>query len=245
MGKLNLFLLSIFSLAVILSGQASYASEAEHVYLEGQDGHFKLEEGKIYHWTWEDGEHKAPEKPTVTGKTEAAKPASPEEQPGALTSITREAIEKMVDEFKDAVHARDIDSIAAQISPDAIIFITIDTPQGTQNLRFGKDEYMAHLKEGWSQASHYDYEVKNLKIDISSDGQSATIESDIHESVGAQGMVVRTVTHENLAVELINEPITVDLENQTLTAVLNVLKSTLDLTIEIKGNNVRISSKNC
>jgi ketosteroid isomerase-like protein len=204
MRNLSFSLLVAFSLALMLSGQPVEASNGEHVYLDGQDGHFKLEEGKIYHWTWEGQETKAPEKPTVTGKTEAAKPAPPEEQPGALTSITREALEQMVDEFKNAVRKRDLDSIAAQFSPDAVIFITIDTPEGTQNLRFGKDEYMAHLQEGWSQVSHYDYEVKNLKMDISSDGQSATIESDIHESVGVQGMTVKTVTHENLALELIN-----------------------------------------
>ncbi len=44
---------------------------------------------------------------------------------------------------------------------------------------------------------------------------------------------------------LLKDTLTVSFENQTLTAVLNVLKLTSDLTIEKKGEVINISRKNC
>lgn len=204
---------AIFSLAMLILSHPAWAGEAEHVYIGGEHGHFKLEEGKIYHFKWT-GE--ALEKPAeAEGPPPMVKPAeavrtapasaekrAPEAEPGDLARITREAIDRMIRDFEEAASRKDFDSVARYFAEDVIIFLTIETPQGTQNLRFDRDEYLAHVKQALSLFPYYEYRSENVTVNISEDGQSATASSDVHETMGNQEIKVSSVTRENFALEL-------------------------------------------
>lgn len=210
-----IFAVGALVLTFVLSAQSIWAAGAEHVYIEGKYGHFRLEEGKIYHFKWSGSGLEKPAaatepspsiKPAQAAKAALApaKKTSPAAEPGGLSKITRESVERMINDIEAALSKKDFDTIARYLAPDAMIFLTVSTPEGTQSLRFNRDEYIAYLRQGLPLLPFYEYRVENVAVNISEDGRSATVTSDVHEIMGTQEMKVRILTRENLALELMD-----------------------------------------
>jgi hypothetical protein len=217
MVNLRRSLLIFFSLTMICSAHVSYA--AEDVYLKGDKGHFKLEPGKVYHWDWTGTKEPPkktglPEKPAITEAPAAVEipPAAVEIPPeaaktetqaveGEAPAITREAVAMMMSEIEEAANRKDIDSIAYYLAPDLVVFLTVDSPGGRQDLRLNKEEYLEKLQQGFSKIPAYSYRSENVDIIISQDGKSATIVEDIRETVGTLEAKTEVVSNQKSALE--------------------------------------------
>jgi hypothetical protein len=210
---------------MICSAHVSYA--AEDVYLEGAKGHFKLQPGKVYHWNWKGIEKPPaktglPEKPAITVATPPPKAAPAEagtppdtikkKAPlveGGIPAITGEAIAMMMSEIKEAANKKDVDSIAQYLAPDLVVFLTVNSAGGRQDIRLNKDEYIKKLKDAFSKIPAYSYRSENANIIISRDSKSATIDENIRENVGTREMKAEVVSHQKSAIELRNGQILV------------------------------------
>ena len=100
--------------------------------------------------------------------------------------------------------ARDIDRIAALLSPDSRIELRTRIGDREQVSLFTRADYVAMLRSGYagmSDLSDYDYKVDAQQVTLESDPPGATVVSAVTESFTFHGQRRRTHSEETARVE--------------------------------------------
>jgi ketosteroid isomerase-like protein len=130
--------------------------------------------------------------------------------------ITEEDIKWMMRDVEDANKKKDVNRVINHMAPDIVINLTMKSAFGMQNIRFTRDEYKAHIEEGWAKATLYEYHVTNKKLTISEDGRSAFTESDVTEVLEVQGKRAESSSHQKTFLEIVDGKILVTRLDATL-----------------------------
>ena len=119
-------------------------------------------------------------------------------------SLTEADIERMLNQIDQAAQNHDAEGVGRHLAPQ--VKITIDMSAVAPQMptqRLGKAEYLAQLREGWTQVQHYSYQRGNTRITIAPGGQSASASATVRESLKMQGQMLTSVSDETTLVELI------------------------------------------
>ncbi len=125
------------------------------------------------------------------------------------------AIEQMLVEMEAAVHAQDVEQLMSHFAPDAAIRISMPAALGG-DIDVGLADYEAMLAISWSIPADYNYEVKDVNIDLHADQNQATVTDTVYETMSMEGEVMfSTKTVQTLLVELVdNKPLIKSLEGE-------------------------------
>ena len=111
--------------------------------------------------------------PKIPSKTTTAEPVT--KSPAAEIRLTRDGIEKLLEELDRANREKDIDRILRLIAPDATI--TIHMKQGTQvqSATLTRDDYRKTLAMTFAFSSGNDFARTNTSVTMASDERSAKV----------------------------------------------------------------------
>ena len=116
--------------------------------------------------------------------------------------LTQAELKTMLAQLDKAVQAHDSAGVGRLLA--AHVKITIDMKSsGVPVMRMNKSEYMAQLRQGWSESQNYGYQRINTRIEIAPDGKSARITGTVKETIGLQGRNFTSTVDEVARVELI------------------------------------------
>ena len=107
----------------------------------------------------------------------------------AETTLNTESVNKLLNNIQESVRKKDADKFATYFTDDAKI--TIEMPSnmgGTMNLNM--TQYIKMLKEGWALPAKYTYEVKDIRIKISQNKNSATVNDVTLEKIEMNGKII-------------------------------------------------------
>ncbi|HVK56022.1 MAG TPA: nuclear transport factor 2 family protein [Burkholderiales bacterium] len=116
--------------------------------------------------------------------------------------ITEASAKEFLRKVDKAIASKDAAAFEKYISENADISGTITTSGQTQSFKFNKAQYMAALRDTWTQASNYTYRRSNEKIVLS--GAKATVTADVAESMVLQGQHVSAKSKEVGTLEKVN-----------------------------------------
>lgn len=122
----------------------------------------------------------------------------------SATFITESEVRSIMDSVEAATLEKDIDGVVEHMARDVIINVTVDTPFGPQRQRLTREEFREQTRKGWAMAGQYDYRREKEGISIAEDGLTATVRTDIRETMTIQGRRVRTTTRETATLAVVD-----------------------------------------
>lgn len=118
--------------------------------------------------------------------------------------LTKQILQKMVQEVEKASVSRDVNVVLKYIAPEVRIVTKVKTPSGEQTVPMDYETYKTALVQTWSAAKEYHYKREKLDIKISPDQKEATITAVVRESYVMDGDRMTTVAREVSTVRLVN-----------------------------------------
>ena len=115
--------------------------------------------------------------------------------------LTDYQIRNRLQEVDDAIVAADPDRVVSFLAPDAVIQSTTHVYGGARTDTLDPSGYRAALAETFEAVDEYEYQRTTKHIEISEDGNSATVESFVLEGVHHHGRWLRTKTRETATFE--------------------------------------------
>ena len=111
--------------------------------------------------------------------------------------LNRTIINKMLDNVQKSVISQNIDEFSIYFTDDSTFTLEMPKHMGGKST-INKLEYIQMLKQGWSMPNlKFDYEVKNIEIDISKDEKSAVVSSVTIEKMKMNGkLIMSSTSHE-------------------------------------------------
>ena len=147
----------------------------------------------------------------VAGPTIAAETGTTREPvtPAQVQVITDSAIRQTIDSILDAANNRDTEGVAGLLAPNATIEMTVDVSGNPQNFRFNRDQYRAHIQQGFGQVKTYRTGYSNVETQIAADGKRAIATFKMTEEATTQDRILRSVSSQTVQFELIEGQIRV------------------------------------
>ena len=123
----------------------------------------------------------------------------------SLTAITESEVHAMLDRMEKATKKRNVAGIIVPFAPDIKIKIYVTNPRTNKEVgtTFTKAQFAAALRLTFRRSLAYQYERKNTRVKIY-DEQTATITSEIYETVKMREGTVRGASSEVTYVSLRN-----------------------------------------
>ena len=119
---------------------------------------------------------------------------------GDSDRLTEQMITDMHDKMELAAQAHDLNTLMSYYSKDVVISIAMaNAPTTTLNW----DQYRQAAEQSWKRGTDYQYESKDLTIDIATDGKSAKVSDTVIESIKMFGKTINTTTNETTTVALV------------------------------------------
>jgi ketosteroid isomerase-like protein len=120
----------------------------------------------------------------------------------AETTLTETSVNQLLKDVQTAIDDKNISVFASYFTDDSTItFVMPENLGGTSTLN--KQQYIESLKQAWAMPAENTYEVKDIKIDVAPDGQSALATDVVLEAVVLNGKTVAsTQTHETINIVL-------------------------------------------
>ncbi len=127
------------------------------------------------------------------------------------------AIHKLLAQTDAAIERRDADGIAAHLSPQVRIVMTLSASDQTQVLRLSRDQYLQVLREGWAVAKNYRYQRGDVRIEYLDGASRARVTAVVIESFTVKGKPVTGKTRERVLVEMVDgRPLVVEVQAQSI-----------------------------
>ena len=123
----------------------------------------------------------------------------------SLTSITESDIQAMLDSLDRAARKGNVAGMIAPLAPDIKIKMSVLTP-GSNKEQVGtltKEQYAFNLRQVMRRRLSYQFERKNTRIKIY-DAQTATVTSDLYETLKLRQGTIRGASSEVLYLSLRN-----------------------------------------
>jgi hypothetical protein len=114
----------------------------------------------------------------------------------AQESITETKLNSMLNSVDRAARKGSVAGIVAPMAKDVKIKVTIESPTQKKVLNLSKDQYAFYTREGLRHRIAYQLERKNVRLKVYEDGQSATITSNLYETLTIRGGTLRAVSTE-------------------------------------------------
>lgn len=108
---------------------------------------------------------------------------------GGQTGSIKPRIEAALVQMDKAANKRDVKTIARYLAEDVVIVLTMNTPEGKQQARLSKTQYINMLKQGFASTSAYSYKRLSSTIEVKSKTQ-AIVSSRIHEKMTINGQTM-------------------------------------------------------
>jgi hypothetical protein len=109
---------------------------------------------------------------------------------------------------EQATQHRDVEGLLRFFAPHTLIEIAIVSPSDSVTLHFSRDEYHQYLLRGFAEASAYQFQRTHMEMQISPDGQSALVHSEMSEETRTHGQFIRSKSTGITRFELLNgEPL--------------------------------------
>jgi hypothetical protein len=119
------------------------------------------------------------------------------------SAITENQLTALVNSLDQAAKKGNIAGIIAPLSRDVKIKVSIVSPSNEEKvLTLTKSQYAFHTKTVLRQRLAYAYERKNTRFKIYEDGKTATVTSDVYETLTLKQGTVRAVSSEVAIVNL-------------------------------------------
>ena len=122
----------------------------------------------------------------------------------AAEGLTEAQVKGLIRQVQAAVHLKSADKLKQAFTPDAVIETIESTARGEEREQHSLEGYLSICKIGWATIKNYRYLAENINIQITADGSSATIKSDVIESGTVGGIPLRQTSHEENFVVLQN-----------------------------------------
>jgi hypothetical protein len=119
-------------------------------------------------------------------------PAAPGHGAVGLAPITEAEVRAFVDALGAASDRKDSEEILKYFAPEAMVEIMLISPFGNQSMRLTRDEFSQHLKQARGLGDLLkvvESQRVRLQIDLSMDGQRATVVEETLATVQAMGML--------------------------------------------------------
>jgi hypothetical protein len=107
----------------------------------------------------------------------------------AETTLTEASVNKMLNDIQTTVIDKNLTGFASYFTKDSTITIVMPENMGGTST-IGKQEYLRMLEQGWALPAEYTYEIRDIKINVAPDGQSAIATDVTLETVAMDGKVV-------------------------------------------------------
>ncbi len=118
--------------------------------------------------------------------------------------LTEASVLRLIASMEESVETRDVAAIAAVMSDDIEISVTLNQSVNGRLMRMSmsKSEYLKVLKAAWGAASEHRYKRSNQTITLR--GDQAIVVADVNESMTIDGRTQVTSSHETTTIELVN-----------------------------------------
>jgi len=93
-----------------------------------------------------------------------------------------------------AMNKKNIEEITNHMADDIIIRLEIPDTKGKQVYNFNKAQYEPYLKEAFKISHDYKAELKDIKVDISSDGSTAKVTGKLVEKMTLNGRPIKSIS---------------------------------------------------
>jgi hypothetical protein len=111
----------------------------------------------------------------------------------AAEILTQDSVKRLMESVYTNIGKQDPKSVVRDFTNDAQI--TLDLPERLGgHIKMNIERYQAMLRQTFAIASHYEFEVRNTKIYISSDQRTATVTEEIHEKMQSNGITIVSST---------------------------------------------------
>lgn len=120
-----------------------------------------------------------------------------------IDTLDRSNVRDFIRSVDDATTDMDADGVVAFMSDTVSIRITMVVNGQVQRFTLGKTQYEKMLREAFDAATDYQYQRRNLEIDVQAGGQTAIVEATTDESITIGGQVVRSVSDSTTTIALL------------------------------------------
>ncbi|WP_353395645.1 nuclear transport factor 2 family protein [Hydrogenophaga sp. 5NK40-0174] len=121
---------------------------------------------------------------------------------GQSGSLSRYALQQIVDRVDQAIVERDVKGIGSLLTPRAEISIIVPTPNGKRRMKMSKAQYISALEQSWAVANDYRYARSGLEFELN--GDAAVIRSVVTEAMVVNGRQISLSTREETYVQVID-----------------------------------------
>lgn len=116
----------------------------------------------------------------------------------AENPITHKSIEDLVLNIEESAKMQNVDQLVTHFSKDVKVTFEFSESQG-RRLELDLLGYKELLRQGWSMPMKFGYQIDDVVISISDDGESAVVTDVITETVTMDGeIIMSTRTHEKI-----------------------------------------------
>ncbi len=135
----------------------------------------------------------------------------------AADKITRQQIQQVMDASDQAARNRDAQGIGAYLGTKFYKYIDLPEEKTPLAVALAKKQYLEQIDKGWKKLDSYDYERKDVVINVATDGKSAESFSTVIETFSTDGRKMVSKVREYATYELEDgRPVIVQIESQTL-----------------------------
>ena len=119
--------------------------------------------------------------------------------------MTNSDVETLIKVTDQAATEKKADLMEPLLADDLKVIVTnVPSPQGPQKMEMKKSDYLQTLKQTWEAAEKYEYQKKDVAIELAKDGKSAVVKDTIIEKLTISGKTIETTTKEMATIEFRN-----------------------------------------
>lgn len=132
-------------------------------------------------------------------------------------AITRQQVLQVIDASDMAARNRDAEGVGVYLGSRFFKYIDLPSEKTPLAVELSKKQYIEEIARGWQQLEKYNYQRKDVVVNIAPDGRTAESFSTIIEtfSVNGQEMVSKVREYANYELED-GRPVIVQIESHTL-----------------------------
>ncbi len=142
--------------------------------------------------------------PAAAPAPTAAAPARPRGPATSVRPLNEADVNAFMETMAAAARARDVAKLASLLAEDADIALTSRVQGPERTTRFTKAQYVEMLDRGYlsmKDLEAYEYEIVEMHVQVAPDGRSATVDSQVVETITLGGRRHATRSHETTRVE--------------------------------------------
>lgn len=119
----------------------------------------------------------------------------------AISQLTEQSVRQLLAKVDKAIASHDVDLLGQTLSDDVEITMVMTAGGRTQRATLNKAQYLKAVRDTWAAASNYTYRRSNERITIT--GGTATVKSEVLESLVMENQLMRTMSQETATIAMV------------------------------------------